>query len=161
MVSNIFYFHPYLGKWSNLTNFFQLGWNHQQEKMPRCCGAVAGLKEKKALPATEFYPWIGPKTMGPVRPTDFLFVCSDFLRNMDIFRQWNCLTIRFFLGGKKYRHLMAFVGISWKASYWCFYLDLQGEDLRLVKCDYLLMKDERLLQLPALNQTNIASKNFQ
>ena len=24
-----FYFHPYLGKWSNLTNIFQLGWNHQ------------------------------------------------------------------------------------------------------------------------------------
>ena len=29
MVSNIFYFHPYLGKWSNLTNIFQMGWNHQ------------------------------------------------------------------------------------------------------------------------------------
>ena len=27
--SNIFDFHPYLGKWSNLTNIFQLGWNHQ------------------------------------------------------------------------------------------------------------------------------------
>ena len=23
-------FHPYLGKWSNLTNIFQKGWNHQQ-----------------------------------------------------------------------------------------------------------------------------------
>ena len=21
--------HPYLGKWSNLTNIFQMGWNHQ------------------------------------------------------------------------------------------------------------------------------------
>ena len=29
MVSNIFYFHPYLGKCSNLTNIFQMGWNHQ------------------------------------------------------------------------------------------------------------------------------------
>ena len=27
--SNIFYFHPYLGKRSNLTNIFQMGWNHQ------------------------------------------------------------------------------------------------------------------------------------
>ncbi len=27
--SNIFYFHPYLGKISNLTNIFQMGWNHQ------------------------------------------------------------------------------------------------------------------------------------
>ena len=24
-----FHFRPYLGKWSNLTNIFQLGWNHQ------------------------------------------------------------------------------------------------------------------------------------
>ncbi len=29
MVSNIFYFHPYLGKWSNLTNIFQMGWNQK------------------------------------------------------------------------------------------------------------------------------------
>ena len=29
VVSNIFYVHPYLGKWSNLTNIFQMGWNHQ------------------------------------------------------------------------------------------------------------------------------------
>ena len=27
--TNIFYFHPYLGEWSNLTNIFQRGWNHQ------------------------------------------------------------------------------------------------------------------------------------
>ena len=25
----ICYFYPYLGKWSNLTNIFQMGWNHQ------------------------------------------------------------------------------------------------------------------------------------
>ena len=29
VVSKIFYFHAYLGKWSNLTNIFQMGWNHQ------------------------------------------------------------------------------------------------------------------------------------
>ena len=29
MVSNTFYFHPYLGKIPNLTNIFQRGWNHQ------------------------------------------------------------------------------------------------------------------------------------
>ena len=28
VVSNIYYVHPYLGKWSNLTNIFQMGWNH-------------------------------------------------------------------------------------------------------------------------------------
>ena len=31
MVSNIFYFYPHLGKWSNLTNIFQMGWNNQLE----------------------------------------------------------------------------------------------------------------------------------
>ena len=34
VVSNIFYFHPYLGKWSNLTNIFQMGWNHQLVMLP-------------------------------------------------------------------------------------------------------------------------------
>ena len=29
VVSNISYVHPYLGKISNLTNIFQMGWNHQ------------------------------------------------------------------------------------------------------------------------------------
>ena len=23
------FFHPYLGRWSKLTNIFQMGWNHQ------------------------------------------------------------------------------------------------------------------------------------
>ena len=31
VVWNIFYFHPYLGEWSDLTNIFQMGWNHQPE----------------------------------------------------------------------------------------------------------------------------------
>ena len=34
VVSNVFYFHPYLGKWSNLTNIFQMGWNHQLAILP-------------------------------------------------------------------------------------------------------------------------------
>ena len=33
MVSNIFYFHPYLGKIPILTNIFQMGWNHQLDKV--------------------------------------------------------------------------------------------------------------------------------
>ena len=32
MVSNIFHFHPYLGKIPILTNIFQLGWNHRLEE---------------------------------------------------------------------------------------------------------------------------------
>ena len=31
VVSIIVYFHPFLGKWSNLTNISQLGWNHQPD----------------------------------------------------------------------------------------------------------------------------------
>ena len=31
VVSNIWYFHPYLGKWSNMTNIFQIGWDHQPD----------------------------------------------------------------------------------------------------------------------------------
>ena len=33
MFSNIFYFHPYLGKIPMLTNIFQMGWNHQLENI--------------------------------------------------------------------------------------------------------------------------------
>ncbi len=33
VVSIIFYFHPYLGKWSHLTNIFERGWNHQLEQV--------------------------------------------------------------------------------------------------------------------------------
>ena len=31
VVSNILHFHPYLGRWSNLTIIFHMGWNHQLE----------------------------------------------------------------------------------------------------------------------------------
>ena len=31
MVSIFFYDHPYLGQWSNLTNIFQVGWNHRNK----------------------------------------------------------------------------------------------------------------------------------
>ncbi len=37
MVSNLFYFHPYLGKWSNLTNIFQTGWNHHLDECLGSC----------------------------------------------------------------------------------------------------------------------------
>ena len=36
VVSNIFYFHPYLGKWSHLTNIFQIGWNHHLPAVLEC-----------------------------------------------------------------------------------------------------------------------------
>ena len=33
MVSNILYFHPYVGKISSLTGIFQMGWNHQLDNI--------------------------------------------------------------------------------------------------------------------------------
>ena len=39
VVSNIFDFHPYLGKISNLTNIFRLSWNHQ----PLICWYFPGV----------------------------------------------------------------------------------------------------------------------
>ena len=38
VVSNMFYFHPYLGKIPILTNIFQMGWNHQPDFV--CTGSV-------------------------------------------------------------------------------------------------------------------------
>ena len=35
VVSNMFYFHPYLGKIFILTNIFQIGWNHQLDLLLR------------------------------------------------------------------------------------------------------------------------------
>ena len=43
-----FYFHPYLGKWSNLTNIFQMGWNHQLEKHFSLPGMISSPSEAAA-----------------------------------------------------------------------------------------------------------------
>ena len=43
----LFYFHPYFGKISILTNIFQMGWNHQlgmNHHCPLAMGAIGGDK---------------------------------------------------------------------------------------------------------------------
>ena len=55
MVSKIFYFHPYLGKWFSLTNIFQLGWNHQLDD-------VAHLGTFVCCP---FLPWVSGPSANP------------------------------------------------------------------------------------------------
>ena len=50
MVSNIFYFHPYLGNIPILTNIFQMGWNHQPEYTSPFQSGFA--PQKPQLPAT-------------------------------------------------------------------------------------------------------------
>ena len=42
-ILNMFYFHPYLGSWSNFANMFQMGRNHQLEKsdpVTICCADI-------------------------------------------------------------------------------------------------------------------------
>ena len=64
VVSNL-YFHPYLGKWSNLTNIFQMGWNHQpayffRGNKPQWLRFRDGFSQRNQLPNC-------PKTT-PCRP---------------------------------------------------------------------------------------------
>ena len=52
MVSNILYFHPYLGKWSNLTNtnIFQRGWFNHQLVIPfSACALSTEFSASKVL----------------------------------------------------------------------------------------------------------------
>ena len=61
VVSNIFCFHPYLGKWSNLTNIFQRGWNHQLDN------SCMNLYEIMYSPYWLYIciKWVFPKRMVP------------------------------------------------------------------------------------------------
>ena len=45
----MFYFHPYLGKMSNLTNIFQMGWNHQPDIYDFGVQQVGSTKNKTSL----------------------------------------------------------------------------------------------------------------
>ena len=62
VVSNIFYLYPYLRKWSNLTNAFQMGWfNHQpaiySERDSKCPTSSRTL-------SVSFGVWIGDRFFG-------------------------------------------------------------------------------------------------
>ena len=79
VVSNIFYFYPYLGKLSNLTNLFQLGWNHE---------LVFGLSTNFALQDEQFFSlgWLYHVTFQFGRP----WWCSPFrpkLTEIGVFSQ--------------------------------------------------------------------------
>ena len=88
MVSNIFYFHPYLGKWSNLTNLFQRGWNHQRDFVS-CFGHVFFPESWCSCPplTEKMNKWQSPKSR----------VSISFLGNQasgDIFNQPKMSKIR-------------------------------------------------------------------
>ena len=86
-----FYFHPYLGKWSNLTNIFQRGWNHQLVNffdlwLCRCHSSTRNplsimhptlrVQESKDL---QEHPWENPT---------ILKISSFLLNNISTIRSW-------------------------------------------------------------------------
>ena len=50
-----FYVHPYLGKWSNLTNIFQMGWNHQLEILDS--SGQIDFPQKSRVKLSQTNPW--------------------------------------------------------------------------------------------------------
>ena len=56
VVSNIFHFHPYLGKIPILTNIFQRGWHHQlaRDFLPHCFWTVSTWEAPIALGTSQF-----------------------------------------------------------------------------------------------------------
>ena len=80
----LFYVHPYLGKISNLTNIFQMGWNHQP--------VMELVKERLLVDGTSRSncPW--PKPIPPGRcQTLFLMYCTFHSRNW-IYRRSKMVT---------------------------------------------------------------------
>ena len=72
VVSNIFYFHPYLGKWSNLTNIFQMGWKKTTNQMKNWNNTLETWKLRtKKLVAKLGRP--DCLTMGFWRPLSWIF----------------------------------------------------------------------------------------
>ena len=49
VVSNILYFHPYVGKIPILTNIFQMGWNHQ-DAPKNCWAASSKMRSRREWP---------------------------------------------------------------------------------------------------------------
>ena len=58
VVSNIFYVHPYLGKWSNLTNIFQMGWNQKLVNHSKDPYETPSISMESKLPSNLANPWM-------------------------------------------------------------------------------------------------------
>ena len=88
--SNIFYFHPDpWGKWSNLTNLFQRGWNHHLESLPSEMCKYCGFRGSVAMVTGigHFRPvwhWSAGATWERVThmhlTLPWIWLVSDFLR---------------------------------------------------------------------------------
>ena len=67
MVSQIFYFHPSLGKWSNCLIFFQMGWNHHL--------AFVGLSNEKYPPENKYGNGKSLFSIGDTSSNGWFFHC--------------------------------------------------------------------------------------
>ena len=74
VVSNVVNIHPYLGKWSNLTNMFQMGWKHQ----------LGWLRRKRFLESLKLSKAMLPRN---------LFLRGKLLKNVLSFRMLFSLSI--------------------------------------------------------------------
>ena len=77
VVSNIFYFYPYLGKWWKLTNIFQMGWNHQLDLY--CDVSVSTMVNHKSGNMLYFFQPSTVKNIVDVRMSGFNGCISAFL----------------------------------------------------------------------------------
>ena len=79
VVSNILYFHPYLGKIPFLTNIFQMGWNHQLDSLH--WGSWFGIG------SVEGFSGVAKVKLSPGRSIGFFFqeVKPSFLKNRTCF----------------------------------------------------------------------------
>ena len=93
VVSNIFYFHPYLGKWSILTNIFQRGWNHQLEKVAKKAGGNFFPKNQLLV-----VRWGGVATASGCTMAVEERVLTDFFRSKNIFDKKRVFFV--FFGGE-------------------------------------------------------------
>ena len=81
VVSNIFYFHPYLGKIPILTNIFQVGWNHQLVLFWECFSEYRFASIPLGAAATNrgwshgghFGAWMSQVLLGLVHPLILTF----------------------------------------------------------------------------------------
>ena len=78
-----FYFHPYLGQWSNLTNIFQMGWNHRpvfvDEKL---CSSSLEIPLLLQGQASEKQPKKRPNTSQSIAQNMSIFSNSIFIHDI-------------------------------------------------------------------------------
>ena len=80
---NVLYFHPYLAKWSNLTNIFQRGWSHQPENEQNQCPPCFFDHQKSGSKSPVEAPWLqqfsGRVSLGLGYSREYIPRCSMYV----------------------------------------------------------------------------------